>query len=113
MSKPRKQRRDIPRFSTPIIETHCHLDYLADAELGDILQKSGDVGIERIITIAVSADNLERVMGLCRGSDVIWGTQGIHPHEAEGYNVDVDARIRENARHPSILAVGDIGVDLE
>ena len=109
MSK--KKRRDIPRFDTPIIETHCHLDYLDGDELALILEKSAQAGIERIITIAVSPDNLERVMQLTRASGNIWGTQGIHPHEAEAYNEQVDATIREHARDERILAVGEIGLD--
>jgi TatD DNase family protein len=42
----------------------------------------------------------------------IWGTTGIHPHEAEGATVgDLDA-IREMARgHPRIVAVGETGLD--
>jgi TatD DNase family protein len=35
MSK--KKRREIPRFTTPIIETHCHLDYLDEAQLTSTL----------------------------------------------------------------------------
>ena len=33
MSK--KKRRDIPRFQHPIMETHCHLDYLEAEALED------------------------------------------------------------------------------
>ena len=109
MSK--KKRRDIPQFKTPIIETHCHLDYLDQAELEITLAKSRQVGIERIITIAVSAGNLENVMKLATSSDNIWGTQGIHPHEADSYTPEVDAIIRKNAGHAKILAVGEIGLD--
>lgn len=109
MSK--KKRRDIPRFRTPIIETHCHLDYLDECDLETTLQKSRDAGIERIITIAVSADNLGRVMELTRCAADIWGTQGIHPHEADAYSPEVDALIRRNTRDPRILAVGEIGLD--
>jgi TatD DNase family protein len=109
MSK--KQRRDIPRFDTPIIETHCHLDYLDQAELDITLQKSREVGIERIITIAVSMGNLNRVMELTRASSSIWGTQGIHPHEAACYSPEADATIRSHARDARILAVGEIGLD--
>lgn len=109
MSK--KKRREIPRFSTPIIETHCHLDYLDAEALPDTLTQSRDVGIERIITIAVSVDNLATVMALTQFDDAIWGTQGIHPHEAESFTEDVAAIIRENVQNERILAVGEIGLD--
>ena len=109
MSK--KKRRDIPRFETPIIETHCHLDYLDQAELDATLEKSLAVGVERIITIAVSADNLNRVMELTASSQYIWGTQGIHPHEADSYSPEVDVLIRANASDARIVAVGEIGLD--
>ena len=109
MSK--KARREIPRFNTPIIETHCHLDYLDDTALADILSRCDEVGIERIVTIAVSPDNLDTVMGLTRHANNIWGTQGIHPHEAESYTPEVEARIRANASDERILAIGEIGLD--
>jgi len=109
MSK--KKRRDIPRFHTPIIETHCHLDYLDSAKLRETLDKSRDVGVEKIITIAVSPDNLDTVLSLTRESTDIWGTQGIHPHEAEHYSGQLDRRIRGNLADPRILAVGEIGLD--
>lgn len=109
MSK--KSRRDIPRFKTPIIETHCHLDYLEDAELAPILERSIDVGIERIVTIAVAPENLDTVLALTRRAANIWGTQGIHPHEAEKYTDEVEARIRANAADERILAIGEIGLD--
>jgi TatD DNase family protein len=106
-----KQRREIPRFASPIIETHCHLDYLEPSELDTVLERSREVGIDRIITIAVSVDNLHRVMELTRQSSMIWGTQGIHPHEAEHYNREVDATIRANTADARVLAIGEIGLD--
>jgi TatD DNase family protein len=106
-----EKRRDIPRFENPIIETHCHLDYLEQSELDVTLEKCSAAGIERIITIAVAASNLNRVMELTRYSPVIWGTQGVHPHEADSYNRAIDATIRANANDPRIVAVGEIGLD--
>jgi TatD DNase family protein len=106
-----KKRRDVPRFQTPIIETHCHLDYLEQTELDITLEKSSAAGVERIITIAVSPGNLKRVMELTRYSPSIWGSQGIHPHEAESYNREIDETIRANATDARILAVGEIGLD--
>jgi TatD DNase family protein len=109
MSK--KKRRDIPLYQTPIIETHCHLDYLQEDELKATLERSAEVGIEKIVTIAVSPDNLDRVLMLTRKAANIWGTQGIHPHEAEAYSDQVEAEIRRNLANPRILAVGEIGLD--
>ena len=106
-----KKKRDIPHFDHPIIETHCHLDYLEDEQLEETLAQAAEVGIERIITIAVSPDNLEKVTALASNHDQVWGTQGIHPHDAELYNSDVEAMIRENAGQEKILAIGEIGLD--
>jgi len=106
-----KKRREIPRFETPIIETHCHLDYLNKEELETVLRRAEEVGIDRIITIAVSVDNLGKVLQLTRSADNIWGTQGIHPHEAESFNSDVAAAITESSNDPRILAIGEIGLD--
>jgi TatD DNase family protein len=109
MSK--KKRREIPRYDTPIIETHCHLDYLDQEQLAFTLQKSAETGIEKIITIAVSPGNLDTVLELTRQAPNIWGTQGIHPHEAETYTAEVDSLIRERCADERILAVGEIGLD--
>jgi TatD DNase family protein len=106
-----KHRRDIPRFNTPIIETHCHLDYLDQADLDTTLKKSLEVGVERIITIAVSKDNLLPVLELARSSPHVWGTQGIHPHDAASYTPEVDAIMRMHAADARIVAIGEIGLD--
>ena len=105
------KKRDIPIFEHPIIETHCHLDYLEGSALADTIAAAQAVNIERIITIAVSPDNLETVMGITRQHAQVWGTQGIHPHDASEYSDAVDAQIRENALAPKIVAIGEIGLD--
>ena len=109
MSK--KKRREIPRFEHPIIETHCHLDYLNEEKLQQTLSHAHEVGIERIVTIAVSPGNLDKVIAITRNYEKVWGTQGIHPHEAELYNDVVEEKIRINLAQPKMVAVGEIGLD--
>ncbi|MEP5764551.1 MAG: TatD family hydrolase [Halieaceae bacterium] len=110
MSK-HKPRREIPRFEHPIMETHCHLDYLEADELAATLARSREVGIDRIVTIAVSPDNLDTVLQLAHSDPAIWGTQGIHPHEAEKYSDGVGEIIAERMADERILALGEIGLD--
>lgn len=107
----KKSRPEIPRFDTPIVETHCHLDYLESEELLDTLSRSAEVGIERIVTIAVSPANLDTVFKLAHNHAIVWGTQGIHPHEAESYTAEVGATIAARMSDERILAVGEIGLD--
>ena len=110
MSK-HKKRREIPLFLHPIIETHCHLDYLEGPELEHTLAQAGAVGVERIVTIAVSPGNLDTVLGLSRDHAQVWCTQGIHPHEAEAWHEDVGDTIRARMAGARVLAVGEIGLD--
>lgn len=109
MSKSKK--RPIPDFGLPIIETHCHLDYLKEHPLSETLEQAKAAGIEKIITIAVSPDNLDTVMGLTQQDSMIWGTQGVHPHDAEKFSAKTEEAIRNNAKDARILAIGEIGLD--
>ncbi|MFV0476588.1 MAG: TatD family hydrolase [Parahaliea sp.] len=105
------KHRDIPRFNTPLIETHCHLDYLDQEQLQQTLTRSQEAGIERIITIAVSPGNLDKVWKLSHTHSNVWGSQGIHPHEAEAWDESIGDTIREYASSERTLAIGEIGLD--
>jgi len=109
MSK--KAKRPIPTFDHPIIETHCHLDYLEQLPTEQIIAQANRCGIEKIVTIAVSPSNLATVRQLVATHACVSGTQGIHPHEAESFNADVAAEIRNHIDDEDILAVGEIGLD--
>ena len=88
-----------------------HLDYLADEALESALHAAADVGIERIVTIAVSADNLDTVQRIATDHDQVWCTQGIHPHEADSWSHELSARITESSSNPKVVAIGEIGLD--
>jgi len=103
-------RAEIPRFNYPIIETHCHLDYLKAKSLAEILDEANAVGVERFITIAVAPSNLDTAVE-CTQLPNVWATQGIHPHEADHFTDAIAAKIRENAAHPRVVAIGEIGLD--
>ena len=106
------KKRDIPLFEHPIIETHCHLDYLKELPLLDILKRAQSVGIEKIITITVSPENLDTVNDLSQAHDFVYGTQGIHPHQGKTWSDEVENKIRENLKANSkLLAIGEIGLD--
>ncbi|MDX1341561.1 MAG: TatD family hydrolase [Reinekea sp.] len=104
------KKRDIPVFEHPIIETHCHLDYLEGEALEQTLADATAVNVEKIVTIAVSPGNLAKVRELTKVPH-IWGTQGVHPHEAEEFTDATATEILEHGKDEKIVAVGEIGLD--
>ncbi len=106
-----KKNKPIPVFNHPIIETHCHLDYLKQDTTAGIVERAQSVGVESLITIAVNPENLASVRNLVDQHDVVYGTQGVHPHDARLYTDEADAEIRAHLNHPKIVAVGEIGLD--
>ena len=66
-----------------MIDSHCHLDHeplLSD--LSNVIQRSKDVGIEKLLTISTSFESFDRVKELIKRDEMIYGTIGIHPHES-------------------------------
>jgi len=107
----KKLRPPIPKFKTPIIETHCHLDYLDNEELPNQLRKARDVGVKKFVTIAVSEENLTSAIELANYYDDVWATQGIHPHSAADYTDGTEKKILTNLQCNKVVAIGEIGLD--
>ena len=97
----------------PITETHCHLDMLKDISLNDLRSSLDQMGISRLITIATSNKNFERVNEIQRLSDKIFFTLGTHPHEAKDFvSEDLDYIRETYQKDPKkLVAVGEIGLD--
>jgi TatD DNase family protein len=94
-----------------IIETHCHLDYLKDKPLEDIVQEAKLNGIEKFMTIAVEPDNFDKVKEISERFEEIFYTQGIHPHDAKLSTPEAMEIIKSRCNSPKMLAVGEIGLD--
>lgn len=94
-----------------LIETHCHLDYLEKESLEIILEKSKEVGIDKIITIAVEPDNFDKVLNLSKQYEQIYFTQGVHPHDAIKAQDHDLKKIEERTAEKKMVAVGEIGLD--
>ena len=66
-----------------MIDSHCHLDHeplLSD--LTNVIQRSKDVGIKKLLTISTSFESFSRIKDLIKIDEMIYGTIGIHPHES-------------------------------
>lgn len=106
-----KKRPPIAKYNHEIFETHCHLDYLKESQIDELVQKCDELNIKKIITISVEPDNLQKVLDISSQYENIYTCQGIHPHEAKDYTDEVHQTILGNLKHEKVLAVGEIGLD--
>ena len=96
-----------------MIDSHCHLDHeplLSD--LSNVIKRSKDVGIEKLLTICTSFESFSKVKELINRDEMIYGTIGIHPHETTT-NIISSKQIIENLNeNPKIIGIGETGLDL-
>ncbi|MFI5391158.1 MAG: TatD family hydrolase, partial [Bacteriovoracales bacterium] len=86
-------------------------DYLKKETLPEILEKCKQSHVEKIITISVNKDNLDTVIDLTSKSEMIYCSQGLHPHEAKDFDKSIKEKILKNAKSEKVVAIGEIGLD--
>ena len=55
--------------------------------------------------------DLEVAMRLAEKYPFVYATIGVHPHDGSKATEETFERLRELARHPKVLAIGEIGLD--
>jgi TatD DNase family protein len=95
-----------------LIETHAHLDYPEfAADLDDVLRRATEAGVTRIITIGTSIESSRSAVGLAEKYPNIYAVIGVHPTNAEQAGEDVITPLRELAKSPRVVAIGETGLD--
>ncbi len=95
-----------------LIETHAHLDYPDFVkDLDDVVRRADEAGVARIITIGTSIESSRRAIDLAEKYPAVYATIGVHPTCVEEANEDVMTPLRELAKHPRVVAIGEAGLD--
>jgi TatD DNase family protein len=95
-----------------LIETHAHLDYPDFAnDLEDVLRRAVEAGVTRIITIGTSIESSRRAIDLAEKYPGVYAAIGVHPTYVEQAEEDVFTPLRELAKHPRVVAIGETGLD--
>ena len=99
---------DAPIF----FDTHAHVDYPDyEADLTAVVERAGQAGVAKIISIGTSLASSERAIRLAERFSGVYAAIGWHPTEALEAPADLLPALRELARHPRVVAVGETGLD--
>ncbi len=95
-----------------LIETHAHLDYPEfQPDFAEVLQRAREAGVTRLVTIGTSVASSRRAVELAETHPEIFAVIGVHPTSADDGVDDVMAPLRELARSPRVVAIGETGLD--
>ncbi|HEA67019.1 MAG TPA: TatD family deoxyribonuclease [Desulfobacterales bacterium] len=95
-----------------LIDSHAHLDapYFRD-RLPAVLDRAKKAGVERIITIGVTPSSSRNCIKIAEKYPLVFAAAGYHPHWADGSDSDRLAQAERLAGEPSVVALGEIGLD--
>ena len=90
-----------------MIDSHCHLDHeFLLSNLDDVIKRSKEVGINKILTICTTFESYTKIKEIVKKDQIIFGTYGIHPHEAKDNKVTSDLIIEEINNSKKIIGIG-------
>ena len=95
-----------------MIDSHCHLDHeplLSD--LTNVIKRSKNIGIEKLLTISTSLNSFEKIKEIINKDEIIYGTIGIHPHETNDNQINMEDIVKNFNENPKIIGIGETGLD--
>jgi TatD DNase family protein len=95
-----------------LIDTHAHLDYSDFADdFEAVLSRATEAGVTRVLTIGTSLASSRRAVELATQYPNVYAVIGVHPTTADEAEEDVIDPLRELARSPRVVAIGETGLD--
>jgi TatD DNase family protein len=93
-------------------DTHAHLDCpdFAD-ELPQVIERAQAAGITKIVSIATDLQSSGRVIAIAERFANVFAAVGWHPSDVMTAPDDIRPALRELARHPKVVALGETGLD--
>jgi TatD DNase family protein len=96
------------------VDSHAHLDgkqFDSDREL--VIARAREAGVQTLVAIGNGDGpaNFDCGIRLAEKYDFMFATIGIHPHEARLADEAAYQNMERLARHPKIIAWGEIGLD--
>jgi TatD DNase family protein len=96
------------------VDSHAHLEgkqFATDRD--EVIARAREAGVANIVAIGNGdgPSNFDCGIQLAEKYDFMYATIGIHPHEAQLADQPAFDRMAQLARHPKIIAWGEIGLD--
>ena len=96
-----------------IIDSHCHLEYEPmSLSLDETVARANKDGVKYLLTISTTDKSLDKILKITKDFSCVYGTYGIHPHEAKNHqNIKSQDIINKIKLSKKIIGIGETGLD--
>ncbi len=95
-----------------LFDTHAHYDDPAfDADRAALLEALPERGVAQVANMGCDLASSRMAVELAENYSYIHAAVGLHPGNAEQFSEALLAEIAALARHPRVVAIGEIGLD--
>ena len=96
-----------------IIDSHCHLTYEPmSSSLDETIKRANKEGIKYLLTISTEDSGFKNILKIVKNYDSVYGTYGIHPHEANKHlYINSNYIIKKVNQNKKIIGIGESGLD--
>ena len=96
-----------------IIDSHCHLTYEPmSSSLSETINRAKNDGVQYILTISTEDKSFEKILKILKNHKNVYGTYGIHPHEAKSHqNIRCSNIIQKLNLNKKLIGIGETGLD--
>jgi TatD DNase family protein len=93
-------------------DTHAHLDYSDYAkDLTEVVERAQAAGIMKVISVGTDFESCARAIRLADRFAGVYAAIGWHPAYVAGAPDDLRPILRQLAKHPKVVAIGETGLD--
>lgn len=95
-----------------LIDTHAHLQWGSfDRDRVEVIRRAKNVDVQYIVNIGFDLNGSRKGIELSKKYAELFATVGIHPHNASQFNQGLLHTLRDLAKDPKVVAIGEIGLD--
>ncbi len=96
-----------------IIDSHCHLDNeKLQSRINEIIDNADKCNVKYMLTICTDNESFKKIIDILETYKNVFGTYGIHPHEANKYeDITIDDIRNKVLKNKKIIGVGESGLD--
>ncbi len=96
-----------------IIDSHCHLTYdPMSSSLDETINRAIKEGVKYFLTISTEDKSYDKIIKIVDNYRCVYGTYGIHPHEAKNHkNLKSKHIVEKINKNKKIIGIGETGLD--